>query len=171
MCYNEVSVMSFIYDLNLNYGGAGVFEVLSSIFKYILMTVIYLFIYAVIRLIYLDIRSVNAQGKGAGKNTPYLKLINRRENLNFKVEETYGLEGNIVIGRSDKNDIFIKDPYISGTHARFTQREDQFFLEDLGSTNGTLINGEQIGSRPVSLKDGDKIHIGQLDFLFVKKSK
>lgn len=58
------------------------FGVLSTLLKYIFITIIYLFIYSIIRLIYLDIRSVSAQRTGLNKDVPYLKLINRKESLN-----------------------------------------------------------------------------------------
>lgn len=143
------------------------FGILSSIMKYIFITIIYLFIFSVIRLIYLDIKSMDAQGRQKGRNFPYLKLINRRENLDFKVEETYILDGNVELGRSSKNNIIIRDPYISSSHAKLTQNEGEYFVQDLGSTNGTFVNGEKIGTVPVQLKNGDKIHVGQVYFLFV----
>ncbi len=144
------------------------FEVLSSLLKYIFITIIYLFIYGVIRLIYLDIKSASAQRFQVNKNSPYLKLINIRESLGFKVEEIYALEKNTDIGRSNKCAIVIRDPYISSIHVRFIYRDGQYFLQDQGSTNGTFLNGKGVKKNPEALKDGDKIHIGQLDFLFVK---
>lgn len=147
------------------------YEILSSIMKYIFITIIYLFIYGIIRLIYLDISSMGAKGKHGmkkGKNLPYIKLINRREDLGFKVEETYTLDGNMELGRSNKNDIVIKDPYVSGKHVRFTVHDGRTSMQDLNSTNGSFVNGERLGRNPVYLRDGDKIHIGQMDFLYVE---
>jgi len=139
--------------------------------KYIFIIIIYLFIYGIIRLIYLDISSMGAQGKGMkkGRNLPYIKLINRRENLGFKVEETYILDGDMELGRSNKNDIVIKDPYVSGKHIKFIMKDGKVLVQDMGSTNGSFVNGKRLGSDPVYLEDGDKIHIGQMDFLYVEK--
>lgn len=147
------------------------FEIFSSLLKYIFIFIIYLFIYGIIRLIYLDIKSMNALKNGAKKGTSYLKLINVRERLDFKVDESYILDRNLLIGRSKDSDIVIRDPYISGKHVQITMHEGRYFLMDMGSTNGTFINGEQlVKNTEVCLKDGDKVHMGQLDFLFVNGS-
>ncbi|HEY9062740.1 MAG TPA: FHA domain-containing protein [Pseudobacteroides sp.] len=143
------------------------FEILSSLLKYIFVTVIYLFIYGVIRLIYLDIKSASSQNFQIKKNTPYLKLINIREHFDFKVEEIYMLGKDVDIGRSSKNKIAVKDPYMSTRHARFSIKDGKYFIEDLGSTNGTFVNGKDLKNIRQPLKDGDKIRIGQVDFLFV----
>ncbi|MCX8128722.1 MAG: FHA domain-containing protein [Clostridia bacterium] len=139
---------------------------LSSLLKYIFITVIYLFIFGVIRLIYLDIKSIGAKGGHSG-DSPYLKLVNRRERLGFKVEETYILGGNVELGRSGRNGIILNDPYISNKHTRFVLRNGKYYIEDMGSTNGTFVNSAQINNEAVALNNGDRIHIGQLDFLFV----
>ncbi len=143
--------------------------IVSSILKYVFVVIIYLFIFGVIRLIYLDINSINRKGIGTKGHYPYIKLINIRENLGFKVEETYHIDRDIEIGRSNKNGIVINDPYISSRHARFIVRDGKYYIEDQGSTNGTLVNGMAAGRKEVCLNDGDKVHMGQLDFLFVDR--
>lgn len=140
---------------------------ISSLLKYIFTTIIYLFIYGVIRLIYLDIKSASAQKFRVTKNSPYLKLINIRENLGFKVEEMYAIGKGVEIGRAVKDGIIIKDPYISSKHARFLFKDGKYYIEDCGSTNGTFVNGKAVKKNAEPLSDGDKIRIGQVDFLFV----
>lgn len=143
------------------------FEVISSLLKYIFITVIYLFIYAIIRMIYLDIRMTNAGRSSGSTDMPYLKLVNRRDDLDFKVEESYMLAGRLTIGRAQGNGITVADPFLSGKHAAFTCKDGVCTIEDLKSTNGILVNGSKLTEAPVALSDGDRIHIGQLDFLFV----
>jgi hypothetical protein len=63
------------------------------------------------------------------------------------------------LGRSPDNDIILRDPATSGHHARVERRGDQFWIVDLGSTNGTLVNGEPVQEK--ELIDGDRITIGQ----------
>jgi hypothetical protein len=63
------------------------------------------------------------------------------------------------LGRSPDNDVILRDPATSGHHARLERRGDQFWLIDLGSTNGTLVNGEPIQER--QLNHGDRVTIGQ----------
>jgi len=66
----------------------------------------------------------------------------------------------VRLGRDLGNDIPISDPEVSRHHARFIQREENIFLEDLGSTNGTFLNGDRITS-PQQLRVGDVITFGE----------
>lgn len=77
----------------------------------------------------------------------------------------FTLEGELVIGRSQEADIFLSDRRVSSRHARIYLKEDHFFLEDLGSTNGTFVNGLPIKT-PYRLEIGDKITIGPYVFFF-----
>ena len=147
-------------------------ELISTFFKYISITIIYVFIFSIIRLIYLDIRSINGYKHNSKGKYPYLKLINRREKFNFKVEESYILDGDQSIGRSNKNDIFIQDQYLSSKHGLFYWEKNHCMLKDLNSTNGIIVNDEQIkDDEIILLENGDHIHIGQLDFLFVDEKE
>lgn len=65
-----------------------------------------------------------------------------------------------IIGRDPISDIAINDPEVSRQHARFTQTNDSYQIEDLESTNGTFVNGEQIGTDPVQLAQGNEIQLG-----------
>ena len=63
------------------------------------------------------------------------------------------------MGRSPDNDVIFRDPATSGHHARLERRGEQFWVVDLGSTNGTFVNGESIQEKQVN--DGDRLTIGQ----------
>ena len=67
--------------------------------------------------------------------------------------------GPVVVGRSPSSDIVIDEPYVSATHARFTIQGPALVLEDLGSTNGTMVNGHAI-DQPVTLRDSDEVQLG-----------
>ncbi len=70
------------------------------------------------------------------------------------------------IGREQDNDIVVRDDgFVSRYHAWITFELDHFWLEDLGSTNGTLLNGQVLGRREV-LASGDKIKIGESEMTF-----
>lgn len=143
------------------------FELLSWVLKYIFIVLIYLFIFRIIRMIYMDIKTMNGS-KQVHDSSPYLKLINRRDRLNFDIHESYVLhKKTTTLGRDKKNDIVLGDPFVSGEHSRIVADEGLYVLEDLGSANGTCVNGERI-SDSHALKDGDRISLGQVDFLFVK---
>jgi hypothetical protein len=65
----------------------------------------------------------------------------------------------ITIGRAPDNDVVVGDPATSGHHGRIDVRGGSFWISDLGSTNGTLVNGEPVIEKQLS--DGDAIAIGQ----------
>ncbi len=66
----------------------------------------------------------------------------------------------ILLGRDLANDITIGDPEVSRRHGRIFMQDDNTFVEDLGSTNGTFLNGERISS-PKQLRIGDVITLGE----------
>ncbi len=67
--------------------------------------------------------------------------------------------GPVVMGRSPSSDIVIDEPFVSATHARYTLQGPALVLEDLQSTNGTLVNGHPI-DQPVTLRDEDEVQVG-----------
>ena len=66
----------------------------------------------------------------------------------------------ILLGRDLANEIAISDPEVSRRHARFLMQEDNVIIEDLGSTNGTFLNGQRIAS-PQQLRAGDVVTLGE----------
>jgi two-component system cell cycle response regulator len=73
----------------------------------------------------------------------------------------FPLEGDeLIIGRDDSAHIMVDDPGLSRHHARVFQRGTEFYLEDLGSTNGTFVRSGRIQT-PVRLIEGDRILIGR----------
>ena len=74
---------------------------------------------------------------------------------------TYSLEGDqLTIGRDSNNGVVINDSEISRKHARLTFQGGKYVLDDLGSTNGTFVNGQRLVG-PVVLKAGDVISLGE----------
>jgi pSer/pThr/pTyr-binding forkhead associated (FHA) protein len=65
-----------------------------------------------------------------------------------------------VIGRGRKADLVIGEATISRTHIRIACEEGRFYLEDLGSTNGTQLNGERVDR--AEMQDGDELRMGKL---------
>jgi len=64
----------------------------------------------------------------------------------------------LVIGRDDRCDVVIPDRQVSRQHASITLRDDGYILKDLGSKNGTFVNGREVDG-PHALQDGDEIQI------------
>ncbi|HST89304.1 MAG TPA: FHA domain-containing protein, partial [Ktedonobacterales bacterium] len=69
-----------------------------------------------------------------------------------------------TLGRGAGNDVMIPDGTISRAHARLFFAKRQWLIEDLGSSNGTFVNGQRVAGRPVPLKHGDELRLGD-DFL------
>ena len=74
----------------------------------------------------------------------------------------------VTIGRAPDNDVVVGDPATSGHHGRIEDRSGAFWISDLGSTNGTLVNGEPVIEKQLS--DGDMIAIGQNNLRFSLES-
>lgn len=70
-----------------------------------------------------------------------------------------------MLGRSDAADINVDDPFASSAHARIFQRGDYMYLEDMGSTNGTYLNGRQVRTAE-RLKVADTIRIGDTEYRY-----
>ncbi len=74
---------------------------------------------------------------------------------------TFSLEGDqLVVGRDSASAIAINDAEVSRKHARLTFQGGKYVIEDLGSTNGTFVNGQRLVSAVV-LKSGDVISLGE----------
>lgn len=71
------------------------------------------------------------------------------------------VHGPVIVGRNPGADIVIGAGYVSGRHARFSLMGQNLFVEDLGSTNGTTVNGRPI-TEPVSLRNKDVVTIGDV---------
>ncbi len=74
------------------------------------------------------------------------------------------LEGWIMIGRSPASDLVLDDPYVSQTHARVVPRGQLHFVEDLGSTNGTFVNGREVVEAQLLLDT--ELRIGETVFRY-----
>jgi pSer/pThr/pTyr-binding forkhead associated (FHA) protein len=105
-----------------------------------------------------------AQGQGGkpiSSSRPaflYNKLTNERYPLTQSVSK---------IGRDQTNNISItNDHYISRHHSWVLQMQGGYWIEDLGSTNGTLVNGELLGERR-QINPGDRLTIGKTELIFV----
>ena len=90
------------------------------------------------------------------------KIIVNREN--FKVDEIELEQGTLSVGRHDDNDLCIDDLTVSGHHAQIVTVFGSTYVEDLGSTNGTYVNGKKVKTH--TLHNGDVLTIGHYQLLF-----
>ena len=77
----------------------------------------------------------------------------------------YDLDGDLLLGRGDRVDIRLDDPFASSRHARIYEQGNIVVIEDLGSTNGTYLN-EELLETPRPLHPGDRVRIGDSEFEF-----
>ncbi len=101
-----------------------------------------------------------AQPRPTRRRQLYLKVVQPPE----QVGRTYDLDDELTIGRSPGCGVAMPDDiYASTLHARLFRRNDQLWVEDLGSTNGTFVNSEQI-KQAARLGKGDLLQIGSTVF-------
>ena len=122
--------------------------------RLLLLALLYLFLFAAIRA---GLGLVSSPRK-AGPGSFTLSVTRGPRELRGV---TVPVSGPVVIGRSPGADIVIDDDFVSGRHARVSPAGAEVVLEDLGSTNGTLLNGARV-SAPQTLRPGDIIEIGEV---------
>lgn len=78
---------------------------------------------------------------------------------------SFDLSGGATMGRADGSEIPIDDPFASSVHARIFPRGQFMYIEDMGSTNGTYLNGRRLRSAE-RLKVGDTVRIGETEYRY-----
>jgi hypothetical protein len=120
--------------------------------RLLLLALLYLFLFAAVKS---GIGLVAGQ-RTKGRATWSVSVVQGpRELQGVRVPIT----GPVVIGRSPGADIVIGDDFVSASHARVSPSGDGAVLEDLGSTNGTVLNGQRVVAAQM-LRSGDAIDIG-----------
>lgn len=85
-----------------------------------------------------------------------------------RVGESFPLQGErMTIGRRPDSDVFLDDVTVSRDHALLVARQGGYFLDDLGSLNGTYVNRSRIESR--RLEDGDELQVGKYKLTFLQR--
>lgn len=131
--------------------------------RLVFVALIYLFIFRIFTALLADLQFKGLFQRAANE-CGRLEVLTGAENLTrgsvFKVDGK-GLR----VGRGKHNDIVLPDHFASIDHAVFRLQKGKTILEDLGSTNGTWVNGEQIHS-PVQMVAGDYVKIGSITFQY-----
>ena len=92
-----------------------------------------------------------------------LEVLSAGNNSNLRKGGVIPVRGEITIGRKNDNLLILDDPYVFWTSCKNILKNNDYILEDLGSTNGTLLNGEKVKGREY-LNPGDEIRIGSSTF-------
>lgn len=145
---------------------------LLNLLKIFLLVLLYLFFLRVLRAVWTEInpRPVEASAGGGNKPRPLNKRAARKAGRSgqpqLRVLEPPGLRGHaypldeeVTLGRAGGCQVPLEDAYASQVHARVFHREGRWYVEDLGSTNGTYLNQRRVAG-PMVMKRRDRIQIG-----------
>lgn len=140
-------------------------KLIGVVFAILFIVVLYIIIYYALKIMYKDVKGGN-RTKGSsnkGKLAYGLEVVNEGQNSNLKKGSLIHVRNTVTIGRKDDNSIILSDTFVSGNHAKLYVRNNEFYLEDLDSTNGTYINNQKLQGR-MKLKMNDEIKIGTVVF-------
>jgi hypothetical protein len=148
-------------------------EPLAVALKFGFLAVLYLFLLWVTRTALKDLKGTASPGFETGYHEVVSGVEPAGTDAWLIVEEGGGLTkgerfdlfGGVSLGRSPDADIRLDDRYASGIHARVFSRSGSYFAEDMNSTNGTLLNSQELHGE-AELSPGDKIRIGDTEFTF-----
>jgi pSer/pThr/pTyr-binding forkhead associated (FHA) protein len=128
-------------------------DVILALLRIIFLGLVYLFVWQVARAIgsHLGISLKRSRREGTK-----LVMVKSESQQGTELE----VEDVTVLGRSAEADVLLDDPYASEFHMRLVANEKGLVLHDLGSTNGTYINGRRV-TAPTTLRRGDTIQVGK----------
>lgn len=128
-------------------------DVILALLRIIFLGLVYLFVWQVARAIGSHLGISVRRRRKEGSRVLFVRSESQ-QGEEFEVGDV------VVMGRSDETDVVLDDPYASEFHLRLVSQEDGMMLHDLGSTNGTYVNGRRV-SAPTELKQGDTIQVGK----------
>ncbi len=146
---------------------------LLLVLKLCLLALLYLFFFRVVRAVWAELRPSPPMPATGAAPTPAAPSRRRRKDggdaararqliVREPIElsgKSWALSGEVSIGRAAGCQVTIDDTYASQIHARVFNRDNQWMIEDLGSTNGTWLNRHKV-SGPMVIKPGDVVQIG-----------
>lgn len=148
---------------------------LAVALKFGFLAVLYIFLFAIARSALKDLRrggpaAATPDGTGVhavrgGRVAATDAELVALSGAGLEVGERFDLFGGVTIGRGAEADVRIEDRYASGVHCRVHSRGNTYLVEDLGSTNGTFLNGEKLDGE-AELRDFDEVSIGDTAFRF-----
>lgn len=153
-------------------------EPIAVALKFAFLLLLFLFVIWVVRGSLRDLAGAARDGEGefdpllaGGGNAP----IDLRRGVHprltvvaaagYEQGSSFELVDGLLLGRDRPAEVIVDDPFASARHARIAARGPYNFLEDLGSTNGTFLNGSRVGASE-RLVPGDRITIGDTEFRY-----
>jgi len=141
-----------------------------TVLKVVFLALLYFFIYRAIRSVVVDLRPARAtagrekpaaKAKGGGKAPRSMLVLDEHGS---KIE-TVRLDGTLQVGRADACQVRLPDTYVSSFHARIYSPDGSWYVEDLGSPNGTYLNQRRV-TAPAELRAGDRVRIAKTTLEF-----
>lgn len=129
-------------------------EFVLTLLKLVFIALLFLFVWQIARAVGSHLGGFERQRRSRPGSEVVFVRSESQSGQDFTVEDV------VVVGRSDQADVFLDDSYASEFHLRFSLIEGDLVLQDLGSTNGTYVNGRRIAT-PVSLNKGDAVQVGR----------
>jgi pSer/pThr/pTyr-binding forkhead associated (FHA) protein len=142
----------------------------AVLLKFAFLAILYLFLLWIARSALKDLRRpvvdpVAAEAQSASPPAAGRPFLIAERGGGLSSGASFAVDTSATIGRSPQTDIPIEDQFASGRHARIYERGGQLYVEDMGSTNGTYLNGRRLGSRE-QLRVDDRIRIGDTEFRY-----
>ncbi len=128
-------------------------DIILALLRIIFLGLVYLFVWQVARAIGSHLVISLKRKRREGTKIVMVKS-ETQQGTELEVEDV------TVLGRSSEADVLLDDPYASEFHMRLVAQENGMVLHDLGSTNGTYINGRRV-TAPTTLRRGDTIQVGK----------
>jgi Inner membrane component of T3SS, cytoplasmic domain len=153
--------------------------VLLFLARALLLLLLYLFLYMVVQTLRQDLRSAASETRpegrakplftgplGSGTSALQLELIDAGQTP-LLPGQRYSLRDPLLMGRSARNDIMLEDDWVSAEHLRLRRLHGAWLAEDLGSTNGTRLNGRPLKGA-ARVRAGDVLDLGRVKFKLVE---
>ena len=128
-------------------------DVILTLLRIIFLGLVYLFVWQIARAIGSHLGISVRRKRRQGTKVLFVRSENQ-QGTEIEVTDV------TVLGRSDESDLVLDDPYASDFHMRLVAQEEGITLHDLGSTNGTYVNGRRV-TAPTALRRGDTIQVGK----------
>ncbi|PKK39748.1 hypothetical protein ABB02_01089 [Clostridiaceae bacterium JG1575] len=135
-------------------------KIISGIFSVIFLVLLYVFIFRALRLMRADFKAEKSAPLQSGAPRWGLEVVETPAGSRLKKGMLIPLKSGMTLGRKKDNTIVLEDPYVSYYHVRFFVHDERFVIEDLNSTNGTLLNGGSLAQKTY-LRINDLITLGE----------
>lgn len=143
-------------------------DVLVLAVRLALVLLLYLFLFSVVRGMRRDLRAAGtgtpATVQRPASASPRLMVLAVGQTP-YTVGQQFPVRSPMLLGRDPASEIPVEDEFVSGQHLKLASRGGQWLAEDLGSTNGTRLNGTRLQGS-AALKHGDILDLGRLRLRF-----